>query len=65
MFWWGKGELKWALDIREGNRVSTKGLSFGAMFPPMVKSLGEGSNVGQKLGCVQATLSKGNGTGMS
>jgi hypothetical protein len=52
----------WPHDFREGKRISIKGLSFGAMFSPLVKTLGEGNTVGKKLGFMQATLSKGNNT---
>lgn len=55
----------WPHDFREGKRISIKGLSFGAMFSPLVKTLGEGSNVGKKLGFMQATLSEGNKIGTS
>lgn len=43
--------------------AGVNGLNFGAIFSPLVKSLGEGSNMGQELGWVQETLSEGIGTG--
>jgi len=44
--------IEWALDIREGKRVSVNGLNSGAIFSPLVKSLGEGSNIGHDRGYV-------------